>query len=319
VLRTVFFGTPEFAVPTLERLAGGAAEVLFAVTAPDKPVGRSGEPVPSAVARAAAARSIPVEKPERLRGNAEFLERLRAAEPDVAVVVAYGKILPDDILDAPILGSVNVHASLLPRHRGASPVQAALLAGDAETGVSTMRIVTELDAGPVYLERKTSIGSREDAGALSARLAILGADLLVETLRRLELSGEPAGTPPLEPRPQEGEATFSRVIRREDGEADWTLPAVELERRLRAFTPWPGLFTFLGSERIKIVAAEPGRSGLRGTPGDVREENGKAVVLAGGGSSLTVRELQREGKKPITGAQFLAGLRGPARFGPRRG
>jgi methionyl-tRNA formyltransferase len=174
-----------------------------------------------------------------------------------------------------------------------------------------MQIVPELDEGPVYLERKTPIGSREDAGALSTRLATLGADLLVETLRRLEAGG-------LEPRPQEGKPTMCRVIRREDGEADWTLPAVELDRRLRAFTPWPGLFTFLGSERIKVLSAEPGRSGLRGTPGDVREEGGRVVVLAGGGSSLALRELQREGKKPITGAQFLAGLRGPARFGPRR-
>jgi methionyl-tRNA formyltransferase len=312
VLRAVFFGTPEFAVPSLERLVDGAAEVLFVVTAPDRPVGRSGEPVPSAVARAAAERGLRVEKPARLRGNEELLANLEAASPDVAVVVAYGRILPDEVLAAPRLGSVNVHASLLPRHRGASPVQAALLAGDAETGVATMSIVSELDAGPVYLERRTPIGPREDAGALSTRLAILGADLLVETLRGLE-----AGA--LEARPQDGEPTHCRPIRREDAEADWTLSAGELDRRLRAFTPWPGLYTFLGSERIKILTAEPGPARLRGTPGDVREEGGRVVVLAGGGTSLVMRELQREGKKPITGAQFLAGLRGPARCGPRRG
>jgi len=311
VLRAVFFGTPEFAVPSLERLVGGAADVLFVVTAPDRPVGRSGEPVPSAVGRAAAERGLRIEKPTRLRGNEELLAKLEAASPDVAVVVAYGRILPDEVLAAPRLGSVNVHASLLPRHRGASPVQAALLAGDVETGVATMSIVSELDAGPIYLERRTAIGPREVAGALSSRLAILGADLLVETLRGLEAAA-------LEPRPQEGEPTYCRPIRREDAEADWTLSAGELDRRLRAFTPWPGLYTFLGSERIKILTAEPGPARLRGTPGDVREEGGRAVVLAGGGTSLVVRELQREGKKPITGAQFLGGLRGPARFGPRR-
>lgn len=314
MLRAVFFGTPEFAVPSFERLSDGAAEVLFAVTQPDRPAGRSGEPVPSSVARAAAARGIAVQKPARLRGNAELVDALRAAAPDVGVVVAYGKILPDEVLEIPRLGFVNVHASLLPRHRGASPVQAALLAGDTETGVATMRVVPELDAGPVYLERRTPIRSREDAGALSKRLSILGADLLAETLERLE-----AGS--LEPRPQTGETgepTLCRVIRREDAEADWNLPAVELDRRLRAFTPWPGLFTFLGSERVKILAAEPGHSGLRGTPGDVREEEGRAVVVAGGGTSLVVHDLQREGKKPVTGAQFLAGLRGPARFASRR-
>ncbi len=311
MLRAVFFGTPDFAVPTLERLAGGAAEVVLVVTQPDRPAGRSGEPVPSAVGRAAAARSLPIEKPERLRGNFEFLERLRRVSADVSVVVAYGRLLPDAVLDAARLGSVNVHASLLPRHRGASPVQAAILAGDRETAVSTMRMVSELDAGPVYLERRVAIAPGEDAGSLSRRLAREGADLAVETLFGLE-----AGT--LVSRPQEGEPTYCRTIRREDGEARWTRPAAELERQLKAFTPWPGLFTFLGHERIKILEVAPGVSGLRGTPGDVRSEEERAVVLAGDGTSLILRQLQREGKKPVTGMQFLAGLRGPARFGPRR-
>lgn len=311
MLRAVFFGTPDFAVPTLERLAGGAAEVVLVVTQPDRPAGRSGEPVPSAVARAAEARSLPVEKPERLRGNFEFLERLRGAAADVSVVVAYGRILPDAVLDAPRLGSVNVHASRLPRYRGASPVQAAILAGDRETGVSTMKMVSELDAGPVYLERTIAIVPGEDAGSLSRRLAREGADLAVETLYGLE-----AGT--LASRPQEGEPTYCRTIRREDGEAQWTRTAPELARQLKAFTPWPGLFTFLGHERIKILDAVPGVSGLRGTPGDVRSEEERAVVVAGEGTSLILRQLQREGKKPVTGMQFLAGLRGPARFGPRR-
>ena len=310
MLRAVFFGTPEFSVATLEKLIA-AAEVPLVVTQPDRPAGRSSEPRPSPVAVAAGARGIPVEKPGKLKSNAELSDKLAAARPDVAVVVAYGRLLPNWLLELPRLGAVNVHASLLPRHRGASPVQSAILAGDPETGVSTMRIVEELDAGPIYLEETTRIGDREDTGSLSRRLSLLGADLLVRTLSGLE-----AGT--LEARPQAGEPTWSPVIRREDGEADWTRPAVELERRLRAFTPWPGLFSFLGAERIKIPEADVGPSGLRGTPGDLRIEFGTPIVVAGGGSSLAVRMLQREGKKAVTAERFVAGLRGPARLGPRR-
>ncbi|MDQ6893393.1 MAG: methionyl-tRNA formyltransferase [Acidobacteriota bacterium] len=310
MLRAVFFGTPEFAVPALERLAA-AAEVPLVVTQPDRPAGRSAEPQPSPVARAAAARGIPVEKPERIKTNAELSQRLAAARPDVVVVVAYGRLLPNWLLELSRLGAVNVHASLLPRHRGASPVQSAILAGDVETGVSTMRIVEELDAGPVYLEDRTRIGECEDAGVLSRRLSLLGADLLIRTFSGLE-----AGT--IDARPQKGEPTWSPVIRREDAEADWSRPAAELERRLRAFTPWPGLFSFLGAERIKILEAGVGPSGLRGTPGDLRVEFGTPIVVAGGGSSLAVRTLQREGKKPLSAERFVAGLRGPARLGPRR-
>lgn len=287
------------------------AQVALVVTQPDRPAGRSGEPVPSPVARLAAERGIPVEKPPRLRDNAAFLERLGAAAPDIAVVVAYGKTLPDAILELPRLACVNVHASLLPRHRGASPIQAALLAGDRETGVSTMRIVEEIDAGPVYLEQRVAIGPREDAVSLSARLAESGAALLVETLKGIE-----AGT--LSPRPQEGPPTYSRAIRREDGEADWNLPAPDLERRLLAFTPWPGLFTFLDGERVKILEARARPARRAAEPGAVWREDGELLAAAGEGTALELCRLQREGKKPVTGGEFAAGARLPARFGPRR-
>ncbi len=280
------------------------------MTSPDRPVGRHADPIASPVARAATRRNLAIDRPERLRGNDSFLERLREAAPDLAVVVAYGKILPRAILDLPRFGYVNVHASLLPRHRGASPVQAAILAGDSETGVSTMRLVEELDAGPVYLERRVPIGPREDAGSLSARLAAAGADLLGETLTGLE-----TGT--LVPRPQEGTPTWCRTIRREDGEADWSRPAAELERRLRAFTPWPGLFTFLGKERIKILEADVGPPGESAAPGAFRMAEGSLAVQAGGGTSLLVRRLQREGKKPVTAAEFAASAGPGGRFGGR--
>ncbi|MCA1581582.1 MAG: methionyl-tRNA formyltransferase [Acidobacteria bacterium] len=309
MLRCVFFGTPEFAVPSLERLAD-AAEVSLVVTSPDKPVGRHADPVPSPVARAAIRRNLAIDQPAKLRGNDAFLARLRDASPDLAVVVAYGKILPFAVLDLPPLGCVNVHASLLPRHRGASPVQTAILAGDSETGVSTMRLVEELDAGPVYLERRVPIRPREDAGSLSARLAAAGAGLLGETLAGLE-----TGT--LVPRPQEGTPTWCRTIRRDDGEADWSRPAAELDRRLRAFTPWPGLFTFLGAERVKILEADVGPPGDFSDPGKFRMAEGALAVQAGAGTSLLVGRLQREGKKPVTAAEFAASAGPAARFGSR--
>jgi methionyl-tRNA formyltransferase len=310
-MRVVFFGTPRFAVPSLTALIEGGFVVPLAVTQPDRPVGRSGRPRPSPVAELAAARGISVEKPTRLRGNAEFLETLRGLRPDALAVVAYGKILPAPILELPPMGCVNVHASLLPRHRGASPVAAAILAGDSETGVATMKIVEELDAGPVYLVRKVAIGGREDAASLSDRLARLGADLLVETLRGIS-SGA------LSPRPQVGEPTISRPLTRDDGRVDWSRPASEIERQLRAFTPWPGLHAVLGGERVKLLELEAAPTGEpAGEPGTLRDQGGWPIVAAGQGSALVLRKVQRAGGKPVTGREFLAGLKPrPTRFEP---
>jgi methionyl-tRNA formyltransferase len=305
--RVVFFGTPEFAVPPLAALVAAGFPVPLVVTQPDRPVGRHAAPRPSAVGEWAAARALPIEKPERLRGNAALLESLEAACPDAIAVVAYGRIFPPELLSLPPLGCVNVHASLLPRHRGASPVQAAILAGDRETGASTMRMEEGLDTGPVYLERRVAIGERETAGELSARLAAIGGELLVETLRGLE-----AGT--LAPRPQEGEPTFCRPIRREDAAADWTRSAGELSRRLRAFTPWPGLYTFLDGERVKILSARPAERGGEGEPGDLRLEGGELVAAAGGHTALVLERVQRAGRNPVGGAEFARSVRMPARF-----
>lgn len=308
-MRAVFFGTPEFAVPSLSALREAGIEVPLVVTRPDRPVGRRSTPVPSPVARLASQAGIAVEKPERLRGNVPFLDTIRRMAPDAGVVVAYGKILPNDLLAIPRLGFVNVHASLLPKFRGASPVAAAILAGEKETGVATMRVVEELDAGPVYLARRTAIDPGEDAAALSKRLAALGGPILVETLRGLE-----AGT--LEATPQAGEPSFCRTIRREDGEIDWTLGADDLLRHLRAYTPWPGVHTFLGEERVKVLDLATGPSGREGPPGSVRVEGGRPFVSAGGGSSVELRSVQRAGRQPITGEEFARSLAGPARFGP---
>jgi methionyl-tRNA formyltransferase len=310
--RAVFFGTPEFAVPSLAAMLDAGVDVPLVVTQPDRPAGRHAAPRPSPVARLAVSRDIPVARPERLRGNPEVLESLRQIAPDAGVVVAYGKLLPADLLDVPRLSFVNVHASLLPRHRGASPVQAAILAGDRETGVVTMKVVEELDAGPIYLERRVSIGEEEDAGSLSGRLALAGAQVLVETLRGLEEGA-------LHPRPQRGEPSFCRPIRREQGEADWAAPAAVLERSLRAYTPWPGLFTFLRDERVKILAAGLGPGGRGEAPGTFWMEEGKLLAAAAEGTSLELRLLQREGRKPVRGPDFALGVKLPGRFGPAAG
>jgi methionyl-tRNA formyltransferase len=307
-LRAVFFGTPKFAVPSLSAMLEAGVEVPLVVTQPDRSVGRHSTSLPSPVALLAQIRGIAIERPERLRGNQQILERIRRIDPDVGVVVAFGMLLPNALLDLPRLSFVNVHASLLPKYRGASPVQAAILAGDRETGVATMRIVEELDAGPVYLERRVPIGESEDAGSLSDRLASAGAHLLIETLRGLE-----AGT--LRARPQEGEPSFCRRIRREQGEVDWALPAAQLERRLRAYTPWPGLHTFLGKERVKIAGAGVAAGGRREPPGTFWTEGGKLIAAAGEGTALELRLLQRAGRKPVSGAEFARAVKVPGRFG----
>ena len=295
-------------MPSLEHLLEAGFEVPLVVTRPDRPLGRHAAPRPSPVARWATARRLPTEKPETLRGNASLQRRLGELSPDAVAIVAYGRMLPREILLLPRLGCVNVHASLLPRWRGASPIQAALLAGDRETGVVTMRMEEKLDAGPLYLERRFEIEEREDAGALSRRLAREGAELLVETLRGLA-----AGR--LVPRPQVGEPSFCRPLAREDGQVDWSHPAEEIERRLRAFTPWPGLHTFLEGKRIKIVEAQTGPPVTR-EPGTLWAEGNRALVAAGGGTSLVLARVQRAGGKELSGVDFLRGLPAlPARFG----
>jgi methionyl-tRNA formyltransferase len=310
-MRVVFFGTPEFAVPSLVALIDAGFDVPLVVTQPDRPVGRSGLPRPSPVAALAAERGLSIERPEKLRENVPFFNRLAASRPDAIAVVAYGKLLPTEILDLPALGCVNVHASLLPRHRGASPIQGTILAGDRETGVVTMRIVPELDSGPLYLERRVAVGPRENAASLSERLAREGAKLLVETLHGLERGS-------LTGRPQVGEPTLTRPIRREDARVNWNDTATVIDRRLRAFTPWPGLYAILGGERVKLLDLEPaGKIVSAREPGMIWEELGEPMVMAGGRTALVLKTVQRAGRRPIPGSEFLRGVPfRPARFEP---
>jgi methionyl-tRNA formyltransferase len=300
-MHIVFFGSPEFALPSLDALVAAGHDVVLVVSQPAKPVGRSAEVSDPPVARRARELAIPVFQPPTLKDD-EAVARLAGAAADLFVVVAYGKILAQRVLDLPRLGCVNVHGSVLPRWRGASPVQAALLAGDVVTGVSVMRMEAGMDTGPVYAVSRTPIGANEDAGTLAARLARDGAALLVATLPSIA-SGEAEAASQ-----DDALATFCPKIRREDGRVDFSRPAIELVRRLRAFTPWPGLFAFRGGRRVKLLGAREaeGRSGA--APGEVLAA-GDEIVFACGEGALSVTLLQAEGRKPLDAGAFSRGER----------
>lgn len=304
-MKLVFLGTPEWAVPSLEALAASGHEVAAVVTAPDAPVGRSRRPVPPPVKRAAERLGlVPVLQPPTLR-SAAARAAILAPSPDALAVVAYGKILPGRLLDAPPHGAVNLHFSLLPRHRGASPVQHALLAGDERTGVSTMLVDRGLDTGPVLLQQAVDIESWEAAPELGERLAIRGARLLVETFDGLE-----AGR--LRPRPQDdAAATLAPSLAREMGHVDWSVSAVEIERMVRAFAGWPPVVCegSKGRLRLRRARAVDGSSGASpAPPGTVLGRSGDGLdVACGGGTVLRIDQLQPAGGRAMSGAAALAG------------
>ena len=306
-MHVVFFGSPSFALPSLESLRDAGHTLGLVVSQPGKPVGRRGEVTDPPVAARAKSLGIQVFQPPTLKDDAA-VARLSAAGADVFVVVAYGKILAQRVLDLPRLGCVNVHGSLLPRWRGASPVQASVLAGDAVTGVSIMKMEAGMDTGPVFTMRETRIGEEESAEELGARLALMGADALVETLNFLE--GEWGPVPQ-----DESRATTCPKITREDARVDWTRPAVELARRSRAFTPWPGLFTIRKNTRVKLsrlspVASAPWlREGAEGSsPGTILEAGTRLVVACGEGA-VSIGTLQAEGRRALPVAEFIRGER----------
>jgi methionyl-tRNA formyltransferase len=296
-MRLVFMGSPDFAVPALQALVDAGHEVAAVYCQPPRPAGRGQALQPCPVHRAAEALGLAVRHPARLRGDAEALAEFQALSPDAAVVAAYGLILPRDWLAVPRRGCLNIHASLLPRWRGAAPIHAAILAGDAETGVTIMQMDAGLDTGPMLLRDTVPIGPRTRLGEMHDALAAIGARLVLRAL---------AEDPPALPQPAEG-ATYAPRLTRADGRIDWSLPAARIERQTRAFDPWPGAFTNFGSEVLKVLEAEvvPGT----GEPGLVLDA---ALTVACGEGALRITRLQRAGRGPVTAADFLRGFDVPA-------
>lgn len=301
-VRVVFMGTPEFAVPTLEGLLT-EHNVLAVVTQPDRPAGRGRVLTPPPVKEVASSHDVPIFQPTALREDGELLECLRNLEPQVIVVAAFGMLLPPAFLSLPPRGCLNVHASLLPRHRGAAPVARAILAGDRETGVTIMLMDEGLDTGPILSQARCPIAEEDTTGSLTARLAELGRDLLLDTLPRW-VAGE------ITPQPQdEVLATYAPALRKADAEMDWTKPAVVLAREVRAFNPWPGSYTFWRGRRIKVLRARVVKGlGDGDAPGKVVWVQGLPGVLTGDGI-LLLEEVQPAGKPPMSGAAFCRGQR----------
>ena len=297
-MRIVFAGTPDFAVPCL-RAATGRAEVVAVYTQPDRPAGRGRALAPSPVKREAIARGIPVLQPENFKAQASR-DALAALQPDLMVVVAYGLILPQSVLDIPEHGCWNVHASLLPRWRGAAPIQRAIQAGDTETGVCLMQMERGLDTGPVLLSQSLPIGEADTGGQLHDRLAELGAQVLADGLGLLR-----AGIVPVA-RAQPGEGvTYAHKLDKAEARLDWSQPADALARTVRAFNPWPMAEAQLAGERVRIHGAVPLALDHRAAPGTVLLAGRDGIDVACGEGALRIRVLQREGGRAITAADYL--------------
>ncbi len=300
-MRVVFMGTPAFAVATLDALHERGDDIALVFTQPDRPVGRGRKLSAPAVKARALELGLEVFQPHRVK-DAASIARIDSIRPDAIVVVGYGQIIPAAIFDFPGLGSINVHASLLPRYRGAAPINWAIARGETVTGVTTMRIAKRLDAGDMLLKRETPIGPLETASELSARLAPMGADLLLETLDALA-----AGTVTGETQ-NEQESTYAPIMKREDGLIDWSLPASEIFNRLRGFDPWPGSYTRFRGKRLHIRWG-PAVDKAAGEPGEITSIDSGFRVGCGGATSLSVEAVQLEGKKRVAAAEFLRGYR----------
>lgn len=300
-MRIVFFGTPDFAVPSLNALIDSGYDVAAVVTQPDRLKGRGHRLLPPPVKELAASRGIPVLQPGGIR-TPEFQEELAAFRPEAVVVVAYGKIIPPRVLKLPPVGCINVHASLLPKYRGAAPIQWAIISGDTVTGVTTMMMDEGLDTGDILLQEETGISGEDNALTLSNRLAEMGASLLPRTLQGLENGS-------VRPVPQSGEPTFSPPLRKEDGMIDWSLPAQKLFDLIRGTYPWPGAYCFLGGQRLTVIRAKVLDGRRRGTPGRVERIGSGEIQVSTGRGVLSVFEVKPEGRKAMPAASFMHGRR----------
>ncbi len=298
-LNLVFCGTPRFAVPTLNRLVEVGFRVSLVVTLPDKPRGRGLELSPPPVKHRAMELGLPVMQPEKIKNNEEFRARLAALKPTAIVIVGYGRLIPQWMISLPPLGNINLHASLLPKYRGAAPIQWAIACGETVTGVTTMRIDAGLDTGEILLQRELTLTPEDTAETVAPRLAVIGADLMIETLRGLQ-----TGT--VHPRPQDdSRSTLAPLLKKEDGLIKFSRPAVEICNRLRGFQPWPGAFTSFRGKNLHVWAARPAATVL--PPGDMKVDGDRLLVGCGQGTSVEILELQPEGKKRMSARDFIHG------------
>ncbi len=305
----VFFGTPLFAVPALRKLLASGEEVVLVVTRPDRVGGRGHRVIQPPVKTLAAREGIKVLQPGSIRSG-EFVDALKGLDPEFLVVVAYGKILPAGVLRIPRRGCINVHASLLPRHRGAAPVQWAIISGDRKTGVTTMLMDEGLDTGDILLQKEVVIRDEDNSLTLSERLSEAGADLLVETLK-----GMRAGT--VRPRPQRGEPTYAPILKKKDGLVDWSLPARVIFNRVRGLYPWPCAYTSVRGKTVKLIRVEVLEGS--GRPGEVVHRDKGSLIVATPEGLLGILELQVEGGKPMDISAFLQGAGRDLRAGERFG
>ena len=300
-MRIVFLGTPEFAVPSLEALVRSGHDVPAVFTQPDRPKGRGNQLAESPVKRAAWELGLAVSQPERVR-RSESVESLRVLAPDLMVVVGYGQIIPQKIIDIPRYGILNVHGSLLPKYRGAAPIQWAIANGEKETGVTIMQIDAGLDTGDMLAKKRLAIGDDETAPKLGARMALLGAEVLAETIKLVEQDA-------LDPEKQDdAEATLAPILGKEDGRIDWNRTAFDIYNRLRGFSPWPGAYTTFRGQPVNLTAMRP-LADVFLTPGTFRVEKGSLLVGCGAQSAVQVVELQPAGKKRMTAEAFMNGYR----------
>lgn len=299
-MRIVFMGTPEFACPTLRTLIERGEQVVAVVTQPDRPKGRGQQTLPPPVKVVAEEHGIPVLQPVKVR-LPESIEEIRALEPDLIVVIAFGQILPKALLDIPKYGCINVHASLLPRYRGAAPLNWCIINGETETGVTTMMMDVGLDTGDMLLKRSTPIGADEDTQSLHDRMSLLGAELLAETLDRLA-RGE------LVPEKQDDALTcYAPIMKKEDGLIDWSRDAQAIKNQVRGMTPWPGAYSFLDEKLLKVFRVQTASGS--GAPGEILSLGRDGIEVACGTGSLVIEELQLEGKKRLPAGDFLAGYK----------
>lgn len=302
-MKLVFCGTPEFAVPSLERLVESGFDVPLVVTQPDRPQGRHLQLTAPPVKQTALQLKLPVIQPDKIKNNVDFQQQLRELNPDAIVVVGYGRIIPKWMLDLPPRGNINVHGSLLPKYRGAAPIQWAIANGETVTGVTTMLLNEGLDTGDILLQAEIPIDSEDTAITLSPKLAKLGADLLLETLRGME-SGK------VHPVAQDNSrASLAPILKKEDGLIDFNRPVTEIVNCLRGFQPWPGAYTSFRGKNLKVINARPS-SGIEGlTPGELQVVDGKLFAGSGDSTALELVELQLEGKKAVAARDFLSGHR----------